>query len=245
MRWPTSYNGLSLLWKHNNMWIASLIQISPGLAVAFAITAILAFAYHEFAHAFVADRLDDPTPRSFGRISLNPFVHLNAFGILMLFLLGFGWATTPVNPSRLRGNPRTSMAIVAIAGPLANLFMALLYAVPIRLGLIDPSFSSAIWPTPWQIVSMGIYINLLLFAFNLLPIPPLDGFTILLGLLPPDMAYRLAPFRQYGPMILLAILILPTFVPGLSEYGVFHLIIDPVIRILVPILTGLDYFSFR
>jgi Zn-dependent protease len=227
------------------MFIIRLIQINPGLAIAFAITAILAFAYHEFAHAFVADRLDDPTPRSFGRITLNPFVHLNAFGILMLFLLGFGWATTPVNPSRLRGNPRTSMAIVAIAGPLTNLFMALLYAFPIRAGLFTPTPSTGSALTLSQFLLMGIYINLLLFAFNLLPIPPLDGFTILLGLLPPDMAYRLAPFRQYGPMILLAILILPSFVPGLSGFGVFPLIIDPLMRLFAPILTGLDYFSFQ
>ena len=165
-------------------YIVTLFERSPGLAIAFAITAVLAFAYHEFAHAYVADRLDDPTPRSLGRISLNPFVHLSAFGILMLFLLGFGWATTPVNPNRLRGNPRTSMAIVAIAGPLANLLMALLYAIPVRLGLIEPSLSSGILPTAAHFAFMGIYINLVLLAFNLLPIPPLDGFTILLGLLP-------------------------------------------------------------
>lgn len=234
--------GPYLLWKRNNMFILSLIQRSPGLAIAFAITAILAFAYHEFAHAFVADRLDDPTPRSFGRITLNPFVHLNAFGILMLFLLGFGWATTPVNPNRLRGNPRTAMAVVAIAGPLANLFMALLYAVPIRLGLITPSFSSGILPAPFEVALMGIYINLVLFAFNLLPIPPLDGFTILLGLLPPDMAYQLAPIRQYGPMLLLAILILPSLLG--SGFSVFSFVIVPIMRLLVPILTGLDFGSF-
>jgi Zn-dependent protease len=222
------------------MFILSLIQRSPGLAVAFAITAILAFAYHEFAHAFVADRLDDPTPRSFGRITLNPFVHLNAFGILMLFLFGFGWATTPVNPNRLRGNPRTAMALVAIAGPLTNLLMALLYAVPIRLGVITPSPSTGILPTASQIVLMGIYINLVLFAFNLLPIPPLDGFTILLGLLPAEMAYQLGALRQYGPMLLLAILILPS----LAGFSIFSIVIDPIMSLIVPVITGLDFGSF-
>lgn len=222
------------------MFIFSLIQRGPGLAIAFAITAILAFAYHEFAHAFVADRLDDPTPRSFGRMTLNPFAHLNAFGILMLFLLGFGWATTPVNPNRLRGNPRTAMALVAIAGPLANLFMALLYALPIRLGFITPSLSSGIMPTPAQFLFMGIWINLVLFAFNLLPIPPLDGFTILLGLLPAEMAYQLGALRQYGPMLLLAILILPS----LAGYSVFSIVINPLMSLLVPVLTGIDFGSF-
>ncbi len=222
------------------MFILSLIQRSPGLAIAFAITAILAFAYHEFAHAFVADRLDDPTPRSFGRITLNPFVHLSALGILMLFLFGFGWATTPVNPNRLRGNPRTAMALVAIAGPLTNLFMALLYAVPIRLGVITLSPSTGILPTASQIVLMGIYINLVLFAFNLLPIPPLDGFTILLGLLPAEMAYQLGALRQYGPMLLLAILILPS----LAGFSIFSIVIDPIMSLIVPVITGLDFGSF-
>src|SRR5690606_4863653 len=102
--------------------------------IAFIITATLAFAYHEFAHAIVADRLGDPTPRSYGRITLNPFVHLDLFGMVMLILAGFGWAMTPVNPNNLRGNPRTSYAIVALAGPVANLIMAILFALPIRLG---------------------------------------------------------------------------------------------------------------
>jgi hypothetical protein len=136
------------------MYIYSLFDRSPGLAVAFAVTAILAFAYHEFAHAFVADRLDDPTPRSLGRMTLNPFVHLSAFGLVMLFLFGFGWATTPVNPSRLRGNPRTSMAIVSVAGPAANLLMALLYAIPVRLGLVSPSLASGWMPTAAQFAFM-------------------------------------------------------------------------------------------
>ena len=112
------------------MW---LITQPISEIIAFAITAILAFAYHEFAHAFVADRLGDPTPRDNGRITLNPFPHLSVFGLIMLFLVGFGWAVTPVNPSLLRGNYRRSMAMVAIAGPLANLAMAILWALPIPL----------------------------------------------------------------------------------------------------------------
>lgn len=225
------------------MGILSLIQSNPELIAAFAITAILAFAYHEFAHAIVADRLGDPTPRSFGRISLNPLVHLNAFGLVMLFVAGFGWASTPVNPSRMRGNPRTSMAIVAIAGPLANLMMALLYALPIRIGLITPTIQSGIFPTAFQIAAMGIRINLILFAFNLLPIPPLDGFTILLGLLPAELAYRLSPLRQYGPMILMIVIFLPMFIN--ADLNILFRVIDSTMRLLIPILTGMELGLFN
>ena len=206
----------------------------PSNIIAFFVTAVLAFAYHEFAHAIVADRLGDPTPRSFGRITLNPIPHLDIFGIIMLMLAGFGWATTPVNPNRLRGNPRTSMAIVAIAGPAANLIMATLYALPIRLGVVEPAPPGEILPSLFQLLVMGVQINLLLFAFNLLPIPPLDGFTILLGLLPAELAYQLEPLRRYGVMILLVVI----FLMPLIGINVFGAVVGPVRSLLIPILTG-------
>lgn len=219
-----------------------MLFFNLGIAgfVAFIITATLAFAYHEFAHAIVADRMGDNTPRSYGRITLNPFVHLDLFGMLMLVLAGFGWATTPVNPNNLRGNPRTSYAIVALAGPVANLIMAVIFAVPVRLGLADPlaaglSFGTFELPSFFQFCYIGVQINLLLFAFNLMPIPPLDGFTILMGVLPPEMAYRLTPMRQYGTIILLVVIfILPRI--GLDVLGWF---ISPVFRIGLPVLVGL------
>jgi Zn-dependent protease len=201
--------------------------------IAFAIVAVLAFAYHEFAHAIVADRLGDPTPRSFGRITPNPFVHLSLYGLAFLFLFGFGWAVTPVNPNRLRGNPRHSMAIVAVAGPLANLAMAVLFAMPMRFNLVTQSYGDVL-PTAWQFLEQGLYINLVLFAFNLLPIPPLDGFTILQGLLPPDLAYQLDGVRQYGFMIMLGVL----FVLPLIGLNVLGLIIGPILTAFWTLLVG-------
>lgn len=213
----------------------------PSNIIAFFVTAILAFAYHEFAHAIVADRMGDPTPRSFGRITLNPIVHLDIFGVIMLMLAGFGWATTPVNPNRLRGNPRTSMAIVAAAGPAANLIMATLYALPIRTGIVEPAPSGDIVPSLYQFLAMGVNINLLLFAFNLLPIPPLDGFTILLGLLPAELAYRLEPLRRYGALPLLVLIL---FLPMLLRIDALGFIIGPVVGFLRPVLCGFDCVLF-
>lgn len=213
-----------------------LFGFDPPTIIAFVITAVFAFAYHELAHALVADRLGDPTPREFGRISLNPIVHLDAFGMAMLLIAGFGWASTPVNPNRLKGNPRTSMAIVSLAGPLANLLMAVIYGLPIRFGLVQPAPSGDILPSAFTFLMVGMQINLLLFGFNLLPIPPLDGFTILVGLLPPELAYRLEGLRQYGAMILLvAIFLLP-----LVGFSLFELIINPIMRLLMPIITGIN-----
>lgn len=206
----------------------------PSRFVAFLITVVFAFAYHELAHAIVADRLGDNTPREYGRISLNPIVHLDRIGMLMLVLIGFGWATTPVNPYRLRGNPRTSMAIVALAGPVANLIMAFVWGLAIRFGLLDPTYSTGFIPTVYQVFQMGVTINLFLAIFNLLPIPPLDGFTILIGILPAELAYRLEPVRQYGTLIIMAVFFLP-FVLGRSLVSD---VIGPIMDFLFPLMTG-------
>lgn len=204
------------------------------IVISFVITALFAFAYHELAHALVADRLGDPTPRSFGRISLNPFVHLDLFGTVMLLLVGFGWASTPVSPNRLRGNPRTMMAVVSVAGPAANLLMALIYAFPIVIGLVDFAPAGEILPSPFIFLFTGIQINVLLMVFNLMPIPPLDGFTILLGLLPSELAYQLEPLRRYGFIILLVVIfLLPTI--GIDVLGA---VLNPIMRALAPLLLG-------
>lgn len=207
--------------------------------IAFLFVAVLAFAYHEFAHAIVADYLGDPTPRSYGRITLNPFVHLDAFGMIMLAVAGFGWASTPVNPNNLRGNPRQSHAIVAVAGPLANILMAILWAIPIRFNLIPISLpnpdATFQLPTLFLLCSLGVRLNLLLFAFNLMPIPPLDGFTILTGILPPELAYRLMPIREHGTLILLAVI----FILPMIGFDVLGWFLAPVMNNILPVLTGL------
>ena len=110
--------------------------------IAFIVVAFFAFAYHELGHAVVADYLGDMTPRMNGRMTLNPIPHVSLMGLVMLILIGFGWAVTPINPNALRGNPRTSHVYVALAGPAMNLLMAILFAIPLRLmvmGVIDTS----------------------------------------------------------------------------------------------------------
>lgn len=140
----------------------------------------------------------------------------------MLLISGFGWAKpVMVQPLNLKGNPRTSMAIVAAAGPLSNLVMAILFAIPVRMGLIGLAVSSpGSLPTLGHLFFEFIWINLILMFFNLIPIPPLDGYKILTGILPPEMAYNLRVLEQYGFMVLLiAIFFLPMV--GLDILGWF------------------------
>lgn len=180
--------------------------------IARIIVLLVAFTIHELSHAVTADYLGDPTPRRMGRITLNPLKHLDPFGTIMLIIAGFGWAKpVMVNPMNMRGNPRTSMAIVAIAGPLSNLIMAAIAAVFFRLGLVDtnPLFlGNASSLSAANLLIQFLYINLALAFFNLIPVPPLDGSKILFAILPPELGYRLRPLEQYGFMLLFVVVFL-------------------------------------
>jgi len=193
-----------------------MLDLDIPTIIARVIVLLVAFTIHELAHAVTADYLGDPTPRRMGRISLNPIRHLDPFGTLMLIIAGFGWAKpVMVNPMNMRGNPRTSMAIVAVAGPLSNILMALLAAIFFRSGLVDFTMGGGL--TPSFILSEFIWINLILAFFNLIPVPPLDGSKILFAILPAEMVYRLRPLEQFGFVILMAVVfffpaVLNTFV---------------------------------
>ena len=140
---------------------------------------LIGLVFHEFAHAAVAVWRGDSTPRLDGRLSLNPGHHLDPFGTIAIFLIGFGWARpVRINPSRMRS--RLDPALVGLAGPLANLLIAILLAIPIKLGvrvgIVD--FSSP----PWRLLYTAFFLNVLLAIFNLLPIPPLDGYGVVSSL---------------------------------------------------------------
>jgi Zn-dependent protease len=197
-----------------------MFDLDLPIIIARVITLLIAFTVHELAHAISADYLGDRTPRRMGRITLNPIAHLDPFGTVLLILVGFGWAKpVMVNPYNMRGNPRTNMALVAAAGPASNLIMAGLAALPLRFGLIQPTMgSSEILPSFSFVLVQFIFINLILAFFNLIPIPPLDGSKILVGVLPSEMAYRVQALERYGPLLLLLVIfVLPRV--GLDVLG--------------------------
>src|ERR1700716_2516454 len=170
--------------------------------IAFIIALVLGITVHEFMHAYAAHRLGDDTARLLGRLSLNPMAHLDPFGTLLLVLAGFGYGKpVPFNESRLRST--MGVAVVALAGPLANLALAALCAIPLRFA--GP-----------QLLGGGVYeevllaivqLNCILAIFNLIPIPPLDGANVVYGLLPPRQQYSWRTYQQYGPFLLLLILL--------------------------------------
>jgi Zn-dependent protease len=195
----------------------------------------VAFTFHEFAHAWVADRFGDDTPRLHGRLTLNPVVHLDVLGSLMLVVAGFGWAKpVPINPYALRRRANAAPMLVALAGPMSNLLLALLAAVPFQLGLLQPQFPTGTIPTVSMLLTQFIFINLVLMLFNLIPIAPLDGDKVLDYFLPAEWSIRLDAIRPYGPMILLALIFLGPYV-GLDLLGT---VLGPPLRSIFTLLVG-------
>ena len=190
---------------------------------------LIAITLHEFSHALMANRLGDPTAKRLGRLSLNPIRHLDPLGTLMLFLVGFGWGKpVPINPNYFRMNPRRGMAISALAGPLSNFALAALLGVLVRVGVVDwhspwswPFYPFASWDASWvaaDIIGYVILLNLILGVFNLIPIPPLDGFNIAVGILPRRQAEAMARLQQYGPLLLLLLVFLGYFTGFLWDF---------------------------
>lgn len=197
---------------------------NPLALIAFLAAFLVAFvsgiAFHEFSHAWAANELGDDTAARQGRLTLNPLVHVDPAGLVMLLLIGFGWGRpTPVNPSRLRGGAKRGDMLVALAGPVSNFMVAGLAAIPLRLGLVDniESLNRIRDASGGEIVGLFLFyiviFNVLLGVFNLVPIPPLDGFSVAVGILPDALARPLAGLRQYG-MAIFMLLILVSFMTG-------------------------------
>ncbi len=198
------------------------------------VPALLAVTVHEVAHGYAAERCGDPTARLLGRLTLNPLRHLDPIGTLALLLLGFGWArAVPVNPGNLR-RTRVDMILVALAGPGANLALAIFCALCLRWGAAftdAPADSQALaFGEPISLMAaFGLYVNVILALFNLLPIPPLDGGRVLINVLPEQLA---AILRRVEPFGLLLIVFL---VFGTSIWSAFF---APLVFGIVALLAG-------
>jgi Zn-dependent protease len=213
--------------------VPGLLPITPERIIAITLIILVSFPVHEFSHALAAYRLGDGTAKLFGRLTLNPVVHFDPLGAAFLVISSFigrgiGWAKpTPVNTANLRYGSAGD-AIVSFAGPASNLVLAVVVALPRRVILNSdlrfevPSFAQ-------NIMFNFIAINLGLFVFNLIPVPPLDGSSILLAALDPRTAYQVRPvLLQYGPIILLVLIFT----------GFASIILGPIIDALLTLLVG-------
>ncbi|RPI32815.1 MAG: site-2 protease family protein [Chloroflexota bacterium] len=220
-----------------------LFNLDPATLISRSIVLIIAFTVHEFAHAWSADQFGDDTPRVNGRLTLNPLAHLDPIGSLLLLVAGFGWAKpVPINPFYLQRRAPSATMWVALAGPFSNLIMAILAAIPFRLGLVsgiqaqyDVYFrGSHLLPSFAQIMWEFVAINLVLMLFNLIPLAPLDGEKIADYFLPPSWGRVLDAIRPYGPIILMAVF----FVGPMLNINVIGWIIGRPLQTLMNLLIG-------
>jgi Zn-dependent protease len=213
-----------------------MFNLNSATLISRIVTLIIAFTVHEFSHAFVANAYGDDTPRMNGRLTLNPIAHLDIMGSILLLIAGFGWAKpVPINPYVLKQRSRSAVMWVSLAGPLSNLLMAFLAAMPLRFGLVPYSTTqSGFFPTPFYFLLEFIIINLSLMVFNLLPVSPLDGEKVLEFLLPTSALETFNRIRPYGPIILMvAVFALPYI--GIDLIG---MIMTPIIRGLIQLFVG-------
>ncbi len=188
---------------------------------------VFALVFHEFSHAWVANKLGDPTARYSGRLTLNPLAHLDPFGSLMILFVGFGWAKPVPVDSRYLANPRVDMMKIAFAGPAANLLLAFVGGTIIRTGLVSGSIT--------LMILLFTQINIMLAVFNMIPIPPLDGSQIFSGIMIrryPELVYKL---QMYGPQILLGLIMIGYF----TRISPIWIVMSPFVNFFLFLFAGL------
>jgi len=196
------------------------LLLSQPIIFLFVITAlVICISLHEFAHAYIADKLGDNTPRLLGRVTLNPLAHLDPLGTLLLIVAGFGWGKpVPFNPINLK-HPKRDSALIAFAGPLSNFVLAS------TLGLLLHLIGQG-QPVLYGFLYLTIFYNIVLGVFNLIPIHPLDGFKVVAGLLPTSLYLQWMQMQGYGTLILLFLVFTRSI----------NVVVEPIINIFMNLL---------
>lgn len=198
------------------------------------VSLLIAFTVHEFSHAYVAYKFGDPTAKNEGRVTLNPISHLDPIGTLLILIAGFGWARpVPVNRFHFK-NPKLAGVLVSFAGPFSNLIVAILGFL-IFYGLLAAGVGPDLPFFVEPFFNILINLNVLLFVFNLIPLPPLDGYRIVQDLVSADLRAKMTQYEQYGSLIFLILIITP-----LGDYTI-RPILDTGIKFVGGILS--QFFS--
>lgn len=184
------------------------------------IPALICITFHELSHGLVAYALGDNTAKRAGRLTLNPIRHIDIMGLISMAFLGFGWAKpVPVDMRKFK-NPKTGMALVALAGPASNLILAVIVLLLSTL-MVKNAYTSDMWMEAWSVMQRMAYLSIALAIFNIIPIPPLDGSKVLFSFLSENMYYKLMRYERYGMIILLIVLwsgVFDTYMGGAAKH---------------------------
>lgn len=204
-------------------WLMSELMMLPGI--------IIGLAFHEFAHAKVAYKLGDPTPKMQGRVTINPLAHIDPVGLAALLFVGFGWGVpVQINPSNFRHRRRDEL-MVALAGVTMNLIIAIVFAIIAKVLYMTAGavfLSSGVGSILWLMIMYVIQINLVLMIFNLIPCPPLDGFSIISEIFNIKHTEFYWILYRYGNWILIALII----------FGITGMIISPCVQFFMSVLNN-------
>lgn len=203
-----------------NHFIQQLVILAPPF--------LFALTFHELAHGYVAWNLGDPTAKNAGRLTMNPLKHLDPLGVIAFIIMKIGWAKpVPVNPSYFK-DPQKGMLLVALAGPAANVLTAVASAILVKILITIPFIPMYLLKPLAGMLVASVWINIMLAVFNCLPIPPLDGSRVLMGILPPAAAHSYAKMEPFGFILLLI----------LFYAGIIGKVIMPIINYANTLLLG-------
>ena len=203
-----------------NHFMQQLVILAPPF--------LFALTFHELAHGYVAWNLGDPTAKNAGRLTMNPLKHIDPLGVIAFIIMKIGWAKpVPVDPRYFK-DPQKGMLLVALAGPAANVVTAIASAILVKFLIMVPVIPMFILKPMVGMLVASVWINIMLAVFNCLPIPPLDGSKVLMGILPPRMAYSYAKMEPYGFILLLI----------LFYAGIIGKVIMPIINFANTLLLG-------
>jgi len=214
--------------------VRAMVQL---IALAFVLLCCL--PVHEFAHAWMANRLGDQTPRLAGRLTLNPFAHLDLWGTLLILFAGVGYAKpVPVNPRNMSKGSKKGLALTALAGPVSNLIMALLFLLIANTLNFFNSGGNGALILAVSFLDFAADVNIMLASFNMLPVPPLDGFNILQAFLPYEALRFVSKYHSYVRWALLALVFM-----GLLDLPLG--LISRLFSFVVDLIAGLPFMFFR
>jgi Zn-dependent protease len=209
--------------------------LDPNTLLPLLIAFTIAITFHEFAHAYVADQMGDPLPRQQGRVTLDPRSHMDVWGTLLIFLIGFGWG----RPVMHRTRDRRRRLWISLAGPAMNLLLALVFGLFLRFAPVEALDVGPVWFNLLSVLYTIFSINIVLAVFNMIPLSPLDGSSVFAGILPSPYGDRLEYYNYRYPQALFFFLIFDFLLGRVAGFSVLGTVLSPIIGALQSLILGI------